>query len=159
MSIQSRPNDPEIQKLEAVDGAKDTGRSYRILVVEDNRDSREMLRTMLAESNSSFHPVGVETAAEALMLDGREPFDLYVLDIWLPGMDGIGLCRRLRERKREQPIIFFSAMVQPSDREYVLAAGANEFLVKPNDIDIFLPTVNRLLGISDEGTAERQLTK
>jgi CheY-like chemotaxis protein len=117
----------------------------RILVVEDNRDSRDMLRTLLSESGDDYEVTAVETAAEALALDGKNAFDLYVLDIWLPGMDGLGLCRRLRERGRTQPIIFFSAMVQTADREYVLAAGANEFLVKPKDIDNFLPTVARLL--------------
>lgn len=117
----------------------------RILVVEDNRDSRDMVRTLLSESGDGYEVVAVETAAEALAFDGTTPFDLYVLDIWLPGMDGLSLCRRLRERGRTQPIIFFSAMVQTTDRNYVLAAGANEFLVKPKDIDNFLPTVTRLL--------------
>jgi CheY-like chemotaxis protein len=117
----------------------------RILVVEDNRDSRDMVRTLLSESGDDYEVTAVETAAEALALDGKKAFDLYVLDIWLPGMDGLGLCRRLRERGRTQPIIFFSAMVQTADRDYVLAAGANEFLVKPKDIDNFLPTVARLL--------------
>lgn len=116
-----------------------------ILVVEDNRDSRDMVRTLLSESGDDYEVIAVETAAEALALDGKKAFDLYVLDIWLPGMDGLGLCRRLRERGRTQPIIFFSAMVQTADRDYVLAAGANEFLVKPKDIDHFLPTVARLL--------------
>lgn len=119
--------------------------SQRILVVEDNRDSRDMVRTLLSESGDNYEVTAVETAAEALALDGRKPFDLYVLDIWLPGMDGLSLCRRLRERGRTQPIIFFSAMVQTTDRHYVLAAGADEFLVKPKDIDNFLPTVARLL--------------
>ena len=119
---------------------------HRILVVEDNRDSREMLRTLLSESGYRYEVNAVETAAEALVLDGKSPYDLYILDIWLPGMDGLGLCRRLRERGRSQPIIFFSAMVQPTDRDYVLAAGADEFLVKPRDIDKFLPTVADLLG-------------
>jgi DNA-binding response OmpR family regulator len=105
-----------------------------------------MLQTLLTESGYEFKVDAVETAAEALVLDGKGPFDLYVLDIWLPGMDGLGLCRRLRERGRSQPIIFFSAMVQPTDRDYVLAAGANDFLVKPNDIDRFIPTVADLLG-------------
>lgn len=119
--------------------------NYRIIVVEDNRDSREMVRTLLTESGSNYEVDAVETAAEALVLDARHSFDLYVLDIWLPGMDGLGLCRRLRERGRTQPIVFFSAMVQPTDRDYVLAAGANEFLVKPSDIDRFLPTIAKLL--------------
>lgn len=118
---------------------------HRILVVEDNRDSRDMIRTLLSESDVGYDVTAVETAAEALDLDGKDPFDLHVLDIWLPGMDGLGLCRRLRERGRTQPIIFFSAMVQTTDRHYVLAAGADEFLVKPKDIDQLLPTVARLL--------------
>lgn len=104
-----------------------------------------MVRTLLSESGCGYEVTAVETAAEALALDGSMPFDLYVLDIWLPGMDGLGLCRRLRERGRTQPIIFFSAMVQTTDRNYVLAAGADEFLVKPKDIDNFLPTIARLL--------------
>jgi CheY-like chemotaxis protein len=117
----------------------------RILVVEDNRDSREMVRTLLNESGNEFDVTAVETAAEALFLDGQSPFDLYILDIWLPGMDGLGLCRRLRERGRTQPIVFFSAMVQSTDRQYVLSAGADEFLVKPKDLDNFIPTIQRLL--------------
>jgi DNA-binding response OmpR family regulator len=64
-------------------------------------------------------------------------------------MDGLGLCRRLRERGRTQPIIFFSAMVQSTDRHYVIAAGADDFLVKPNDLDNFLPTVKRLIGVGE----------
>src|SRR3954454_5348087 len=121
--------------------------STRILVVEDNRDSREMVRTLLSESGNGYEVTAVETAAEALELDGKKAFDLYILDIWLPGMDGLGLCRRLRERGRIQPIIFFSAMVQTTDRDYVLAAGSDDFLVKPRDLDNFLPTVARFLSV------------
>lgn len=129
------------------------GSAPRVLVVEDNRDSRDMVRTLLTSSLSQLDVTAVETAAEALVLDAKHPFDLYVLDIWLPGMDGLGLCRRLRERGRTQPIVFFSAMVQPTDRHYVMAAGANEFLVKPKDIDRFLPTVESLLGLITQENA------
>jgi len=118
---------------------------HGILVVEDNKDSREMIKTLLSISGNGYRVVAVETAAEALVLDAREPFDLYILDIWLPGMDGLSLCRRLRERDRKQPIIFFSAMVQTTDRDYVLQAGADEFLIKPQDIDRLLPVVSELL--------------
>ena len=123
-----------------------TDPSKRILCVEDDRDAREMITIMLRQANSG-------SAAEALDLSGRKPFDLYVLDIWLPGMDGMSLCRRLRDRGYKTPIIFFSAMVRPKDREYGLAAGADEFLVKPADLDRFLPTVARLL-LDDRPTAE-----
>ncbi len=118
----------------------------RILCVEDNRDSREMIATLLRETNRDYVVTAVETAAEALALNGTTTFDLYILDIWLPGMDGVELCRRLRERGVMEPIMFFSAMgVQAKDRDYVLAAGANEFLVKSVDLDRFTETVDRLL--------------
>lgn len=115
------------------------------MCVEDDRDAREMITIMLRQADPSYQVTAVGTAAEALDLSARKPFDLYVLDIWLPGMDGMSLCRRLRERRDRAPIIFFSAMVRPKDKEYGLAAGANEFLVKPADLERFLPTVARLL--------------
>src|SRR5215203_976222 len=119
----------------------------RILCVEDNRDSREMIATLLREANESYEVTAVETAAEALVMTGRREYDLYILDIWLPGMDGVELCRRLREKGITEPIMFFSAMgVQAKDRDYVLSAGANEFLVKSIDLDRFTDTVERLLG-------------
>lgn len=118
----------------------------RILCVEDNRDSREMIATLLRQSNQQYQVTAVETAAEALAMNGKEQFDLYILDIWLPGMDGVELCRRLRERGVTNPIMFFSAMgVQQKDKDYVLASGADEFLVKSIDIDRFTDTVERLL--------------
>jgi DNA-binding response OmpR family regulator len=118
----------------------------RILCVEDNKDSREMIATLLRQSNENYDVTAVETAAEAIALNGKGNFDLYILDIWLPGMDGVDLCRRLRERGVTKPIMFFSAMgVQAKDKDYVLAAGADEFLVKSIDLDRFTATVERLL--------------
>ncbi|MGI8813442.1 MAG: response regulator transcription factor [Pyrinomonadaceae bacterium] len=123
--------------------------TIRILCVEDNKDSRDVLTRLLIEANANYVVTAVETAAEALALDSRGGFDLYILDIWLPGMDGVDMCRRLRERGRTAPIMFFSAMgMQPADREYLLAAGANAFLIKSVDIDLLIPTVQRLLAES-----------
>ncbi len=131
------------------------GAKAKILCVEDNRDSREMIATLLQQANKDYEITAVETAAEALALNGKTEFDLYILDIWLPGMDGVELCRRLRERGVRTPIMFFSAMgVQVKDRDYVLAAGADEFLVKSIDLDRFTETVERLLsggtGLEDQ---------
>jgi DNA-binding response OmpR family regulator len=118
----------------------------RILCVEDNRDSREMIATLLRGANSEYQVKAVETAAEALELTSREKYDLFILDIWLPGMDGVELCRRLRAKGVTKPIMFFSAMgVQAKDQDYVLAAGADAFLVKSIDLDRFLETVEKLL--------------
>lgn len=121
-------------------------KQIRILCVEDNRDSRDVLQRLLEETDGTYEVSAVETAAEALTLDSRTAFDLYILDIWLPGMDGVDLCRRLRERGRTAPVMFYSAMgVQPTDRDYLLSAGANAFLVKSVDIDKLIPTVQQLL--------------
>jgi len=129
----------------------------RILYVEDNRDSREMIVTLLRETNDNYDVTAVETAAEALAIDDNNAFDLYILDIWLPGMDGVELCRRLRDRGVVKPIMFFSAMgVQAKDRDYVLAAGADEFLVKTVDLDRVTDTVARLLSRSNESEATSQ---
>lgn len=106
-----------------------------------------MIVTLLRQSNENYEVTAVETAAEALALSAKNKFDLYILDIWLPGMDGVDLCRRLRDRGITKPIMFFSAMgVQTKDRDYVLAAGADEFLVKSIDLDRFTSTVESLLG-------------
>ena len=123
-----------------------TESKVRILYVEDNRDSREMIVALLRETNQNYEVTAVETAAEALDLNGSNSFDLYILDIWLPGMDGVELCRRLRERGVTKPIMFFSAMgVQTKNQDYVLSAGADEFLVKTVDFERFTDTVDRLL--------------
>lgn len=135
-------------------------RKPRILCVEDNRDSREMIRVMLSRADSDYNITTVETAAEAIALSGRNHYDLYVLDISLPGMDGLSLCRRLRDSGKTSPIIFFSAMVQPHDKQYCLDAGADAFLVKPADLDIFVDTVRRLLTDSiDMSEAEMRATE
>ena len=104
-----------------------------------------MMKFMLEGADPGYEVTTVGTAAEALEISARDPFDLYVLDIWLPGMDGLSLCRRIRERGAKAPIILFSAMVRPADQDYALAAGANEFLIKPNDVDRFTVTVACLL--------------
>ncbi|MCA1589924.1 MAG: response regulator [Acidobacteria bacterium] len=116
-----------------------------ILCVEDDRDSRDAMTLMLQQDNPAYNVTTVGTAAEALELVLRKVYDLFVLDIWLPGMDGLSLCRRLRDHGIKSPIVFFSAMVRPTDKEYSLQAGANEFLVKPHDVDKFTATVARLL--------------
>lgn len=117
----------------------------RILCVDDNKDSREMIKALLTYEDESYDVTIVETGAEALSLIAKNPFDLYVLDLWLPSMDGMTICRRIRELKIKEPIIFFSAMGRPADMDYMFAAGANAFLTKPNDLNIFAETVKNLL--------------
>ena len=117
----------------------------RILCVEDDVDSCEMLQMLLTLSDDAYSVTGVHHASEAMELIAAEPFDLYVLDMWLPEIDGIELCRWIRKDDQKTPVIFFTAVGKATDREAAMNAGANEFLVKPNDLDQLVPAIERAL--------------
>ena len=117
----------------------------RILCVEDDVDSCEMIQMLLTLSDDSYSVTGVHHASEAMERIAAEPFDLYVLDMWLPEIDGLELCRWIRKIDSKTPVIFFTAIGKDSDREAALQAGANEFLIKPNDLDQLVPTIERIL--------------
>jgi len=89
--------------------------------------------------------VSANTAGEALELikDGR--FDLYLLDNWLPGGSGVEVCRRIRESGDVTPVLFYSGAGSNNDRREALEAGAQAYLVKPNDVGVLVETVRRLL--------------
>lgn len=91
------------------------------------------------------HVSTAETAHEALAMIAAESFDLYLLDNWLPGGGGVELCRKIRESDPSTPIVFYSGAAHESEREEALAAGAQAYLVKPDDVAILLETVRRLL--------------
>src|SRR5262245_4892034 len=87
----------------------------------------------------------VDTVASAIDLIAERPFDLYVLDNWLPDGSGIELCRRIRATESRTPIIFTSAIGQLRDIELAEDAGADRYLVKPYEPDALLRTVKELL--------------
>ncbi len=116
--------------------------SARILVVEDEDRIRQFLQRGL-----TFEGYRVESAAdgqEALELARDEPPDLVLLDIMLPGMDGVEVCRRLRSAG-EVPILMLTAKEAIEDRVAGLDAGADDYLVKPFAFDELLARVRALL--------------
>src|SRR5687768_7838505 len=78
----------------------------RVLYVDHHDDSREMLCTLLAISQIDV--TAVASAKNAVSLMESERFDMYLLESWLPVTDGFELCRILRERHPETPVVFFS---------------------------------------------------
>jgi DNA-binding response OmpR family regulator len=74
----------------------------------------------------------VGTAAQALSLIQAEHFDLYLLDAWLPQIDGFELCRRMRAFDRRTPILFFSGAAYEADKQKGLEAGADAYVTKPD---------------------------
>lgn len=119
--------------------------SPRILYVDDDKDSCEMMCLMLKLANSDYKTVEVGTAEKALKSIADESFDIYIFDYKLPDMSGIELCRLIRQTDAETPILIFSGMARDVDRENAKAAGANCYLIKPNDLNIFTATVENLL--------------
>jgi len=99
-----------------------------IAVVEDDREIRAMVVELL--KREGFAVVGCGTTAEFDQLAGRQRIDLAILDIMLPGEDGLSLCRRLRA-KGEVPVLLVSAKGDDIDRIIGLEIGADDYLAKP----------------------------
>ena len=114
----------------------------RILYVDDDEDSREMLRMMLELRSIETKTVG--TAREALLSIQSEHFDLYLLDGWLPDLDGFELCRQMRCYDSHTPILFFSGSVSEADRKMSHQAGANAYVIKP-DISHLLGSIEQFI--------------
>ena len=101
----------------------------RILVVDDDLRLRELLNRYLSQQGFSVH-----VAQDAISMDkllARERFDLMVLDLMLPGEDGLSVCRRLRGAKEALPIIMLTAKGDDVDRIVGLEMGADDYLPKP----------------------------
>ena len=102
----------------------------RVLYAEDNEDSSKMMKVMLGFDG--IEVVAVPTIVEAWSLAQSEGFDLFLLDSKFPGGDGLELCRRLRQNFLNTPIFFYSGLAYQTDKKNGLAAGADEYFIKPN---------------------------
>lgn len=104
----------------------------RVLYVDNDEDTCEMVRLLF--SSHGVEVSCVESAADAALKIKTVKFDLLMLDVWLPGLDGLEFCRQVRRTDSLTPILFYSGAAYASDIAKGLAAGANAYLVKP-DID------------------------
>ncbi|MDJ0384097.1 response regulator transcription factor [Streptomyces sp. G-G2] len=123
----------------------------RVLVVDDEPAVREALRRSLA-----FEGYGTETAVDGLdALDKAAAYapDLIVLDIQMPRMDGLTAARRLRAAGSVTPILMLTARDTVGDRVTGLDAGADDYLVKPFELDELFARVRALLRRSSYGAA------
>jgi len=82
--------------------------------------------------SSRIEVKAVATAAQALSSIQIEPFDLYLLDSWLPDLDGFELCRRIRRLLPHAPILFFSGAAYETDKQRAIEVGANAYVIKPD---------------------------
>lgn len=117
----------------------------RILIVDDAATVRMYHRTLLEAGGYMVEEAvnGVEALEKSL----GEPFDLYLVDINMPKLDGYGFLRELRGQDLPQaPAIMISTEAAGHDRKRALAAGANHYLIKPVKPEQFLVPVRLLLG-------------
>src|SRR5437588_5609981 len=114
-----------------------------ILVVEDQHRLATLLRRVLVEER---HSVDVANDGEAgLDLAASDTYDLVVLDVMLPGVDGVEICRQMREADVHTPVLMLTARGAVEDRVAGLNAGADDYLVKPFAMEELLARVNALL--------------
>jgi CheY-like chemotaxis protein len=118
----------------------------RILVVDDEEDSRELLRALLESQGVTVD--AASSAGEALLKLQNLPVDLLISDIGMPGEDGYALVRHLRglplQSKANIPAIALTAFVRREDRERALREGFDAHLGKPIDFPALLSLVARL---------------
>lgn len=116
---------------------------HRILVVEDDLHLAEgMAENMRAEGYAAdtAHD-GAAGLSQALASD----YDLLILDVMMPKMDGFALCRELRQKGKNTPVLFLTARGDPQDRVRGLEAGGDDYLTKPFHLDEFLLRVKAIL--------------
>ncbi len=111
----------------------------RVLYVDDHEDCGAMVSALLTFSQIDTRVA--TTAAQALSLIKAESFDLYLLEAWLPDVDGFELCRQMRDANPATPILFFSGAAYEADRKKGLEAGANAYVYKP-DIQALLGNIS-----------------
>jgi CheY-like chemotaxis protein len=122
-------------------------RRWRVLYVEDNPSNRELMAQLLSTQPS----VTLQTAADGLQglaLLKASPPDLAILDIDLPGMDGLSLCRRVRSDPTlaRLPLMALTAQAMQGDLQRMQAAGFDAVVTKPLDVGLLLGELRRLLG-------------
>lgn len=115
----------------------------KILLVEDDERITDVLLEVLVEQNYVVE-VAFDGQAGWELIDSFT-YDLILLDVKLPKLDGITLCRRLRVRRIETPILMLTARDRLSDRVIGLDAGADDYLVKPFELEELLARIRALL--------------
>lgn len=121
----------------------DAAQATRLLLVDDDARLRALLQRYLEENGFAVHGAADVRSAEALL--ARTRFDLIVLDLMLPGEDGLSWCRRLRGAGERIPVIMLTAKVDEVDRIIGLELGADDYLPKPGNPRELLARVRAVL--------------
>lgn len=128
-----------------------------ILVAEDQTDIRELIALNLR--NAGYEVSTVVDGPAALASQNEQASDLLILDLMMPGLDGLEVCKALRARGRSTPILMLTARATELDRVLGLELGADDYLTKPFSLAELLARVKALLRRADLLRAAQQVTQ
>jgi DNA-binding response OmpR family regulator len=123
----------------------------RVLVIEDDINIVELLKIHLTDLSCEVSSAGEGNAALALAMEQK--FSLIILDLMLPGMNGMEICRRIRMVNRTVPILMLTAKSEEIDKVLGLETGADDYLTKPFSIREFIARVKVIFRRNEELTA------
>lgn len=119
------------------------GDKYRILVVEDEEHLRNMIKLNL--ELEGYHPICVGDGPSALEKFHNSRFDLAILDVMLPEVDGFTICKTIRLEGNTTPVLFLTARNTSRDRVEGLKIGGDDYLAKPFELEELLLRVQKLI--------------
>jgi DNA-binding response OmpR family regulator len=122
---------------------EEQGTMERVLVVDDDPAVTTMLRRGL--TYEGYHVTVASSGQEALRHVREFPPHLVILDIMMPGMDGLAVLERLRAADANLPVLFLTARDAPADQITGLRAGADDYVVKPFEFEVLLARIQALL--------------
>jgi DNA-binding NtrC family response regulator len=122
-----------------------------ILIIDDEKDNTEIIKDILEDVN--YSTMLARSAAEAKVILAANHFDLILMDVWMPGQDGISLLSEWHSEGIDTPVVMMSGHAEPSDIVKAMKLGAVDFLKKP--LHDFLPILRNIM-TSDEPDQEIQ---
>ena len=122
---------------------RNTDKKASLLIVEDEESLRETLKLNLELED--YEVTTAETGTGAIKAVKQEYFDLIILDIMLPEIDGITVCENIRTQNNDVPILFLSARNSTTDRIEGLKKGGDDYMTKPFDLEELLIRVEKLI--------------
>jgi two-component system OmpR family response regulator len=123
------------------DDMADTQSTRRVLIVEDEPD---LARIVKRHVESLGYRVDVAPSGEDALAMAQEPFDLVLLDVMLPGIDGLEVCRQLRLRSQYMPVLMLTARSSDIDKVMGLESGADDYLTKPFSVQELLARIRAI---------------
>ena len=122
-----------------------------VLVVEDELELGRLVKRHLEDAG--FAVVHVGSGEAAIQVTAKQPFDLVVLDLMLPGIDGIEVCRRLRQQKHYAPILMLTARATEVDKVLGLEMGADDYVTKPFGLQELVARIRAIFRRIDQVSA------